>query len=402
MTAITVLLPIHEVGDSLRAAFACIQHQSFRDLEVLLILNGSDAGTRRRAADLVKSDPRARMIELPEANLAAALNRGLREARNNLVARMDADDLCTPDRLARQVAFLKEHPDLAALGCAWEQRAPDGRLIATIRPATDAAELRWRLLISNDLAHGSMLLRRAPVLAAGGYDEQHPRAQDYDLWLRLSRSASIGALPDVLYTHNLRRTDRPYSASSLQAAHAAEILTEAWSSLPSLEELGRKQLAEAMAASMSDHASAPGEHDQIAAFLTRRGPSRDGLLAWLWSRTIIPSMPAQAAETCRRARLREVGAALRAAGVARLWLWGAGSHTARLLDHRDDLGMGIAGIADHALAGQQRFGFTISHPDTIEPGQHALISSDAHEQAIWEASAPARQRGVKVHRLYST
>jgi hypothetical protein len=96
-----------------------------------------------------------------------------------------------------------------------------------------------------------------------------------------------------------------------------------------------------------------------------------------------------------------VGPVLRAAGAEELWLWGAGSHTAWLLDRREDLGIPIAGIIDDRLAGKHRLGFNIAHPDALAAGQHALISSDAHEDEIWEASATARGRGVNVHRLYA-
>jgi hypothetical protein len=155
-----------------------------------------------------------------------------------------------------------------------------------------------------------------------------------------------------------------------------------------------------MAAVLS-HESHRASSDPLAALLTRRGPSQEGLLAWHWARQIVPPMVVKAAEVCRMSRLRETGGVLRDAGAERLWLWGAGRHTGWLLDHRADVGLPIAGIVDDALAGEHRHGFAVSAPSALCAGEHVLISSDAFEEAIWEASAPLRQRGVHVHRLYS-
>src|SRR5256885_2207573 len=104
---VSVALPIFRADAAhLRAAFASIGAQTLRTIDTLLVLNGADATTPRLARELAAGDPRARMLELPRANLASALNAALREARFDLVARMDADDTCRPERLARQVGFM--------------------------------------------------------------------------------------------------------------------------------------------------------------------------------------------------------------------------------------------------------------------------------------------------------
>ena len=82
-------------------------------------------------------------------------------------------------------------------------------------------------------------------------------------------------------------------------------------------------------------------------------------------------------------------------------MWGAGDHTRWLLDHVDELNLDIAGIVDDNLAGRRRFAYDVEPPSTLAPGDIAIISSDWHEKAIWEASAPTRARGVRVERLYA-
>jgi hypothetical protein len=106
-----------------------------------------------------------------------------------------------------------------------------------------------------------------------------------------------------------------------------------------------------------------------------------------------------AAGIARRARVREVCGALVREGVTALWLWGAGDHTRQVLEHPEDLGVPVRGIVDDSVRGE-RFGLTVCGPEALKPGEVVLLSSDWHEGAMWERSAGARGRGVRVVRLY--
>ncbi len=399
MPPVSLLLPVAADSARLAEAFACIARQTLADLDILILLNGSDAPTERLAFDLAASDPRARAIRVgPVPNLAAALNAGLMHARHDLIARMDADDACPPNRLAVQVARLEAEPTLAAVGCAWDLTDAEGRLAATVRPPTDPAQMRWQLLLENPLAHGSMLMHRSAVLAAGGYDPRRTRAQDYDLWLRLSAIAPIAAVPETLYTHWQRAGRSAFASSAEQARAAADLLAARWAALPPGDPVF---VAGALADAMSRTDRPARGADAIAAHLRARGPTRDALLAWLWTAWRFPPAERAAIDACRRSRVREVGAMLRAASVRRVRLWGAGAHTAWLLAHAHDLGVEIAGLVDDRLAGQARHGLTIAPPSSLRPGEHALISTDTAEDEVWLASLPHRQRGVIVWRLYA-
>ncbi|MCW5774831.1 MAG: glycosyltransferase [Phycisphaeraceae bacterium] len=399
MPPVSVLLPVATDSARLAEAFACIARQTVADLDILILLNGSDAPTERLAFDLAASDSRARAIRVgPVPNLAAALNAGLLHARHHLIARMDADDACPPNRLAVQVARLEAEPTLAAVGCAWDLTDAEGRVTATIRPPTDALEMRWRLLLENPLAHGSMLMHRSAVLAAGGYDPRRTRAQDYDLWLRLSAIAPIAAVPETLYTHRQRAGSLAFASSREQARAAADLLAARWAALPPGDPAF---VAGALSDAMSRTDNRARGADAIAAHLRAGGPTRDALLAWLWTAWRFPPAERAAINVCRRSRVREVGATLRAASVRSVHLWGAGAHTAWLLAHAHDLGVEIAGLVDDRLAGRTRHGLTVAPPSALRPGEHALISTDSAEDEVWRASLPHRQRGVIVWRLYA-
>lgn len=413
--SVSVALPVHALGSDapiLERAASCILRQTLRTLELLIILNGADKPTRATVQALAGTDPRIRILELPEANLADALNHALKHARHDLIARMDADDACPADRLERQAMFMAANPAVAAVGCAWELVRPASpapgaasaadAVITTVRPPTDPAHLRWRLLLGNCLAHGSMMLQRTAILDAGGYDPACRRAQDYELWLRLfARGHTIACLPDVLYQHRVRDAGDPGRSTSQQADVAAPLMLDAWRSLGSIDDRGARSLASALAAAVSREGG-PGPSTESLENLLATNPSREGLLAWLWAQWHHPPMNRRAAEICRLSRLREVGAAMRAAGASDVYLWGAGDHTRWILEHRADLSLPIAGLIDDqpSLAGEVRYGERISHPASLRAGDFALISSDWHEDRIWDSSAPHRARGVNVWRLY--
>ncbi len=398
MTPVSALLPVHRDGDALPGALGDLLGQTEPPAEILLILNGTDETTRRVARLLAERHKTVRVIELDEAGLARALNAGLKEASHDLVMRMDADDRCHADRLRLQRAWMESRPGAGGVASAYDVLDATGARAFTVRPPEDPREMRWRLVLGNIVAHGSVMLRRTVVRALGGYDESLARAQDYDLWLRLTRAHDLGSVPQILYTHKTRHADDASRVTPQQGAIAAEKMLGAWRSLPGDAEDGVLQPI------LSDLLSRPRDpRDALAAIESRlnlHGPTRESLLAWLWARWITPPANHGAAMVARRALVREVSARVRNLGARRVWLYGAGVHTASLLEHPEDLGVPVAGVVDDARAGETIAGFTIATPGTIASGEHVLLSSDWHEDELWAGSAPLRARGVMVYRVY--
>jgi hypothetical protein len=391
---VTVLLPVLDAADTLARAAECITNQTLEDLELLIILNGSSAPTRDLAATLAARDSRVRTLHLANPNLAAALNTGLHAAASGLIARMDADDECPPHRLRAQVDLLAEHPTAAAAACDWEVRDPSGRLMATNRPPRTADEGCWRLLLGNPYAHGSMMMRAGRVLEGGGYDTRLARAQDLDLWLRLREHGGAVTAPQTLYTHHLRTTET-YASSRGQADAAAAILLKAWATLPQGD---RSELAPLLADVMFAAGGGQSSIRAIEDHLTARGPSREGLLAYLWAQRHLPPTSRRAAEISRRTHARRVLSLL---GDGPLWLYGAGSHTSWLFDAVPELRSRVLGIVDDHAQWQSVAGFIVGAPESIPSGSRVLLSSDSAEDALWERAQSLIARGVSVHRLYA-
>ncbi|CAM9163920.1 unnamed protein product [Choristocarpus tenellus] len=225
---VTVLLPVLNGGAHLLASITSILNsQGVPKLELLIIDDGSVDGAvemaleatdniRCRSYDQMEDNYRVRVIrhDVPQG-LAASLNEGMREAQGVLVARMDADDVCFPDRLQRQVDFMLANPRVAVAGSSvavFSSEASDvmREVTAASVPATgfsfiarhptDPWFLGWSLLFSCCLAHPSVIMRKSVVLAAGGYNHAAEPAEDYDLWLRLEGEmpGSVVSLGEVL------------------------------------------------------------------------------------------------------------------------------------------------------------------------------------------------------------
>ena len=139
------------------------------------------------------------MIRTPHQGISNALNRGWRTARAAYVARLDADDIALPDRLARQAAFLDVNPSVAVVGGAAITIGPDGRRGVLMRYPTSSRAIHKTLLRQNCLAHPAVMIRRSALQEVGGYRIDH--VEDYDLWLRFAERFDLANLADpvILY-----------------------------------------------------------------------------------------------------------------------------------------------------------------------------------------------------------
>lgn len=199
--AVSVVLAVYNGEPWLGEALSSILGQSLVDLELIVVDDGSTDGTAQRLAAI--TDPRLSVLRQSRGGQTAALNRGLQAARAPLIARIDADDVALPERLARQAAFLAAHPEVGLLGTAAREIAPSGAVVQTLTPPHDDRAIRRALLRANPFIHSSVMFRRALVDTVGRYDESFAVAQDYDLWLRMSRATRLANLAEPLVLRRL-------------------------------------------------------------------------------------------------------------------------------------------------------------------------------------------------------
>jgi hypothetical protein len=195
---VSVVLSVRNGAADAAKAIDTILSQSFGDLELIAIDNGSVDGTAAVLDGI--ADPRLRVVHQEDMGLAAALNRGISLARGRYIARQDHDDWAKPTRIGKQVAALEAHPSCALVGTRaeiWVGDAPTDR--AHDHPTDDAA-LRFELLFDNPFVHSSVMMRRSALDEVGGYsiDPRRQPPEDYELWSRLARRYRVANLSERL------------------------------------------------------------------------------------------------------------------------------------------------------------------------------------------------------------
>lgn len=200
---ISVVLPVYNAETFLDEAMDSLVQQRFKEFEVLAINDGSTDRSGVILDQWAARDPRIKPTHRENRGLCATLNEGLARAAT-LVARMDADDICAPDRLERQWNYLLKHPEVVCVGCA--RQTIDGRgrpLDLKFFPTTHDDIDHDHLSGWCQMLHPGVLMRRDAVLGIGGYDESYEVAQDLELWLRLAEVGRLANLPEVLMRYRV-------------------------------------------------------------------------------------------------------------------------------------------------------------------------------------------------------
>jgi glycosyltransferase involved in cell wall biosynthesis len=182
-------MPVYNGEKYITESLDSILNQTFTRFEFLIIDDGSTDETFELLKQYAKSDSRIRIYRNnTNQGVAVSLNAGLNLARSSLIARMDVDDVAHPYRLANQLEFLQEHPEVAVCGSAVEIYEHPDRLWI---PPTSHEAICAKMLFESCLYHPATIYRKDTILAQGGYNPLLSGAQDYDLWQRLSGSPSV-------------------------------------------------------------------------------------------------------------------------------------------------------------------------------------------------------------------
>jgi glycosyltransferase involved in cell wall biosynthesis len=205
--------------------------QTLRDIEVIAVDDGSVDATAAILQARAELDRRFHVITQPHTGLVEALNRGLRACQSPYIARMDSDDLCHPERLERQLAYLASHSEISVLGCKVAGFPPASvrqgykLYIDWLNSLTTDVDIRREMFVESPLAHPSVVYRKDWVLRVGGYQDRG-WPEDYDLWLRLYLAgARFAKVPEILlewreHPARLTRTDGRYSVENFLRAKA--------------------------------------------------------------------------------------------------------------------------------------------------------------------------------------
>ena len=221
---VSVLLPVRNAAATLGECLASLSAQTLADHEVVAVDDHSTDGSRARLEGASRADARLRVVDNPGRGLVAALNAAWRAARAPLLARMDADDVCDPERLRAQAARLQADADLSVLGTRVRLvggRGPNEGMQEYVRwlnGLLDHEAIVRDFFVESPLAHPSVMMRAELLARLGGY-RAFDGPEDYDLWLRAQAAgARFAKLPEVLLDwrdapSRLSRTDPRYASA---------------------------------------------------------------------------------------------------------------------------------------------------------------------------------------------
>jgi len=233
---VSIVIPAYNHGTYVGAAIRSVLDQTFQDLELIIINDGSSDNTEEVVLGF--SDDRIRYYSQANRGLSATLNRGLSLARGEYFGFLPSDDMYEPEKLARQVAHLDAHPELGvvfsyqALIDAAGAPLRDDEVEAWFRvPHETKEEIFPALFERNFLAAPSVLMRMACFDRVGGFDESLKYAQDYDLWLRTLKYYDIRLLKEPLIRYRWHGGNLTYRATEWTEAERVMVLLKAFRNL---------------------------------------------------------------------------------------------------------------------------------------------------------------------------
>ncbi len=196
---ISVVMSVYNGERFLREAIDSILNQTYKDFEFIIVNDGSTD----RSEKIIRSykDKRIRLINQKNHGLVYSLNKGVKLARSDLIARMDADDVSEENRLEKQIKFIKTNKSVTLVGSSMTVIDESSKIKHIHHVLIDDPELKQELLVRSPFAHGSVIFDKKKFIKAGMYKISNWPAEDYGLWLDISKHGNFYNINEPLYRY---------------------------------------------------------------------------------------------------------------------------------------------------------------------------------------------------------
>lgn len=299
MPKVSVLMPVYNAEQYLAQAIDSILKQTFTDWELILINDGSTDNSE--AIITQYEDERIYYIRnASNSGLIKTLNKGIDFCHGKYIARMDADDVCEPSRLQKQVDFMELHADYVMCGTNATVIDNNGNETGKIENLSSDNYLKINLLFSTPFIHPSVMIR-TEILRNNRYDENYLHVEDYELWCRLAQLGKVANIEDKLIRYRWHQTNVSVLNSTLQDELKGKVIQRELDIFldlkPTKEELYYHTLTFNLYKLGNKADISTNEFDNISKWFSKiiaqnkrlkRYPESD-LIAFLWSRWIVLS-----------------------------------------------------------------------------------------------------------------
>jgi glycosyltransferase involved in cell wall biosynthesis len=219
MTLVSVVMGVYNGKDTLERSVRSALQQTYKNLEFIVVDDGSTDGSSEILLTLAAQDSRINIITQRNTGLTKSLNIGVRAAKGELIARLDADDYAATERIEKQVAAFQARPELVLLGSnsldQYENASPKewGHL--------SDAEIEREIILCTPFPHSTVMFRADVFRKLGGYNESFVTSQDTELWMRFAKQGKVSMLPECLI-------ERTVHSGSISHSRRFRQFNDAW------------------------------------------------------------------------------------------------------------------------------------------------------------------------------
>ena len=219
---VSIILPAFNAENFICASIESILDQSFKSFELIIVDDGSIDSTLQKIRSF--KDHRILIIENKHnIGISKSINKAIDISCGKYIARIDSDDLMIKNRIELQYKFLEEFPEIGVVGSAIELFG--NTIINRIHTyPSQNSTIKSLIIFENPLAHPSVMFRRDLILRIGGYSEDYPYIEDWELWYRLSKITNFHNLSDVLIKYRIHNKSVSQAHTVLQEVSKLKLI----------------------------------------------------------------------------------------------------------------------------------------------------------------------------------
>jgi glycosyltransferase involved in cell wall biosynthesis len=211
---VSIVMAVYNSESSIEESLKSLTAQSYKKIEIIIVLDGCKDSTESIVRLLSDSDDRIKTYKRTNHGLTKSLNYGINKATGSLIARQDSDDMSYPLRIQKQVEIMVQKTDVSLVG---SEVVEINGSVKKIWPCPNCENIKNILKYRNIFAHSTAMFRRDDFLSVGGYDESFYVSQDFELWMRMSNKGEVFCIQEPLVI-------RVWSDSSITAKRKYEQL----------------------------------------------------------------------------------------------------------------------------------------------------------------------------------